>query len=53
MIEGALKIDELKVKDIMTEFKNVECLSIDETLDETLLKKIKKFGYSRIPLCQH
>lgn len=34
MIEGALKINELKCKDIMTNFDNVTCLPIDATLDE-------------------
>jgi CBS domain containing-hemolysin-like protein len=42
MIEGALQINELKVKDIMTSMDHVSCLPLDATLDEALLKTIKK-----------
>jgi CBS domain containing-hemolysin-like protein len=34
MIEGALKINELKVKDIMTKINYVTSLPLDATLDE-------------------
>lgn len=52
MIEGALKINELKVKDIMTKINHVTSLPLDAILDQQLLARIKQFGYSRIPLCQ-
>jgi len=53
MIEGALQINELKVKDIMTNIIYTTCLPLDSVLDEQLLTDIKKRGFSRIPLSQH
>jgi CBS domain containing-hemolysin-like protein len=41
MIEGALKINELKVKDIMTKINHVTSLPLDAILDQQLLARIK------------
>lgn len=50
IILGALSFSELKVTDIMISSENVFSLEIHTIIEQKLLKKIKKKGFSRIPI---
>ena len=50
IISGALKYKEKTVKDVMTKFQDVFCVSIDALLDFKTMKTIYDSGFSRIPI---
>lgn len=50
MIQGAIDIQNKKVKDIMIPFQRVFSLRITKKIDVKLARKIVKLGYSRIPV---
>lgn len=50
MIQGAIDIQNKKVKDIMIPFQRVYSLGINKKMDVKTAKKILKWGFSRIPV---
>ena len=50
MIQGAIDIQNKKVKDIMIPFQRVYSLGINKKIDVRTAKKILKWGFSRIPV---
>lgn len=50
MIQGAIDIQNKKVKDIMIPFQRVYSLGINKKIDVKTAKKILKWGFSRIPV---
>lgn len=50
MIQGAIDIQNFKVKDIMIPFSRVFSISITKKIDQRGAKKILKHGFSRIPV---
>lgn len=50
MIEGALKLNEKSVKDVMTQINYVFTVSEDAIIDYDFMQKITEAGYSRIPV---
>mmetsp|Transcript_3392 Transcript_3392/g.4175 ORF Transcript_3392/g.4175 Transcript_3392/m.4175 type:complete len:415 (+) Transcript_3392:282-1526(+) len=50
MIQGAIDIQNKKVKDIMIPFQRVYSLRITKKIDIKLARKLVKLGYSRIPV---
>ena len=50
MIQGAIDIQNKKVKDIMIPFQRVYSLGISKKIDVKTAKKILKWGFSRIPV---
>lgn len=50
IISGALKYKEKTVKDVMTKFQDVFCVSVDAVLDFKTIKMIYDSGFSRIPI---
>lgn len=49
MMMGVLKLDAIKVKDIMRPKEDIVCLEVNQTVNSAF-ELIKKSGYSRIPL---
>lgn len=50
MIEGALKLNEKCVKEVMTHINYVFTVSEDEVVDYDFMQRITEAGYSRIPV---
>jgi len=50
MIEGALKLNEKTVKDVMTQISYVFTVPEDGIVDYDFMSKITEAGYSRIPV---
>ena len=50
IVHGALSFSDKSVKDIMISRSHVFALEIDDVIDEKLLTKMKKFGFSRFPV---
>merc|ERR1711892_1572756 len=50
MIEGALKLNEKSVKEVMTHINYVFTVSEDELVDYDFMQRITEAGYSRIPV---
>lgn len=50
IMRGALSLSEKRVRDIMTEIKNVYWLELDTELDSTKIEEIKAAAHSRIPI---
>ena len=50
MIEGALKLNEKTVKDVMTQINYVFSVSEDAIIDYDFMQKVTDAGYSRIPV---
>ena len=50
MIEGALKLNEKTVKDVMTQISYVFTVPEDGVVDYDFMSKITEAGYSRIPV---
>ena len=50
MIEGALKLNEKTVKDVMTQINYVFSVSEDSIIDYDFMQKVTDAGYSRIPV---
>lgn len=51
-MQGALQINDVCTTEVMTKFDKVDLLSLEDVIDEDLLKSINEIGYSRIPICQ-
>ena len=50
MIQGAIDIQNKKVKDIMIPFQRLYSLGINKKIDVKTAKKVLKWGFSRIPV---
>jgi len=50
MIEGALSMNDRKLCDMQTPIERVSKYSLDDIIDRETLMKIKKPGFSRIPI---
>ena len=50
IISGALRYKDKTVKDVMTKFQDVFCISIDAVLDFKTIKMIYDSGFSRVPI---
>jgi metal transporter CNNM len=50
MIQGAIEIQQQKVKDIMIPFERVYSIRINKSINFKHAKRILKYGYSRIPV---
>lgn len=49
ILKSVLEFDEVRVRDVMTMWKDVECLDIRSTTEE-VLNAIREVGHSRIPV---
>lgn len=49
MMAGVLELDHITVKNVMRPKKDIVCISADQSID-SVVKLIKKHGYSRIPV---
>jgi len=50
IITGVLQIETAKMYEIMTKFEKVKVFHIETILDVFCVSKIKKLGFSRIPI---
>ena len=50
IVHGALSFSDKVVGDIMISRSHVFALEVDDVIDKKLLKKMKKFGFSRFPV---
>jgi len=52
IVHGALSFSDKIVKDVMISRPHVFSLEVDEVVDKKMIRRMKKFGFSRFPVCR-